>query len=142
MFPVGCDYGWSIFGPWWLSWFFFGVFGHFGSLEMKLTVKAILMLFRTSAAGFLLWPLTGGFCQHGRRHFFVYCFRSIRLQSSPGIRIVWFVAHRSIWSRNVGNAIGTVSVLSFLAVLFHSTTAEILPLFAFVVLVNIFSGLC
>ena len=35
---------------------------------------------------------------------------------------------------------GTASVLSFFSVLFHSTTAEALPIFTLIVLVNIFSG--
>jgi len=35
---------------------------------------------------------------------------------------------------------GTASVLSFLSVLLHSTTAAALPIFTFIVLVNIFSG--
>ena len=35
---------------------------------------------------------------------------------------------------------GTASVLSFFSVLFHSTTAEAVPIFTLIVLVNIFSG--
>ena len=35
---------------------------------------------------------------------------------------------------------GTASVLGFLSVLFHSSTAAVLPIYIFIVLVNIFSG--
>ena len=110
--------------------------------KSKLRVKTLLILILGLAgAGFLLWPCLieellsasasdpffysayGQYVADHHRGFAVGLSPSINLE--PGVS-----EHR----------FGTVSVLSFFSVLFHSTTAEVQPIFVFIVLVNIFSG--
>ena len=111
--------------------------------KSKLTVKAILMLvLGLPAAGFLLWPsLTGGAFVSTAGDTFLYTAFGQYVSNHHRVFVSSGLSPIDQFGAVMSETrFGTVSVLSFLAVLFHSTTAEILPLFAFVVLVNIFSG--
>jgi hypothetical protein len=110
--------------------------------KSKLTLETLLMLvLGLGSTGFLLWPcLTrGAFVSTAFDPFFYSAYgqyvadhhRGFAVGLSP---IDQYGAVLS-WQR-----FGTASVLSLFSVLFHFTTAEALPAFAFIVLVNIFSG--
>jgi hypothetical protein len=108
----------------------------------RINLKALLtLLLGISCAGFLLWPsLTsrafvsvtgdtffyGAFGQYLTDHH-----RGIEFGLSPVDQYATYLSETRF---------GTASVLGLFAVLFHSSAAAILPLYVFIILVNIFSG--
>ena len=110
--------------------------------KSKLRVKTLLILILGFAGtGFLLWPclIGGAFVSTASDPFFYSAYgqyvadhhRGFAVGLSPIDQFAAVVSEHRF---------GTASVLSFFSVLFHSTTAEAQPIFAFFVLVNIFSG--
>ena len=110
--------------------------------KSKLSVKTLLILILgVASTGFLLWPsLTkGAFVSVAGDTFFYSSFGQYLADHHRGFEfglspIDQFAAVMS------ETRLGTASVLSLFSVLFHATTAEALPIFTFIVLVNIFSG--
>ena len=111
-------------------------------LNSKLRVKTVLILaLGVASTGFPLWPcLTrGAFISVAGDTFLYTSFGQYLTDHHRGFEfglspIDQFGALQS------ESRFGTASVLSFFAVLFHSTTAAAVRIFAIIVLVNIFSG--
>jgi hypothetical protein len=107
-----------------------------------ISVKALLtLILGVASAGFLLWPcLTrGAFVSVTGDAFFYSAFGQYLTDHHRGIQfgLPPIDQYATLLSET---RFGTASVLGFLSVLFHSTTAEVLPFYIFLVLVNIFSG--
>jgi hypothetical protein len=110
--------------------------------KSKLSVKTLLILILgVASSGFLLWPsLTrGAFVSVAGDTFFYSSFGQFLVDHHRGFEvglspIDQFAAVMS------ETRLGTASVLSLLSVWLHTTTAEVLPIFTLIVLVNIFSG--
>jgi hypothetical protein len=111
--------------------------------KSKLSLKTLLILMLgVASTGFLLWPsLTrGAFVSVAGDTFFYSTFgqyvadhhRRFAFGLSPIDQL------GAVLSETF--RLGTASVLSLFSVLFHTTTAEALPIFTFIVLLNIFSG--
>jgi hypothetical protein len=113
-----------------------------GIWKSKLSVKTFLILvLAVVSTGFLLWPcLTKGAFVSVTGDTFLYTAHGQYLTDHHrgfeyGLPPIDQYATGMSESR-----FGTASVLGFLSVLFHSSTAAALPIYVFIVLVNIFSG--
>ena len=110
--------------------------------ESKLRVKTLLiLLLGLASTGFPLWPclIKGSFISVAGDTFYYTAFGQYLADHHRGLEfglspIDQFGATLS------ETRFGTASVLSFLSVLFHSTTAEAVRIFTLIVLANIFSG--
>jgi hypothetical protein len=110
--------------------------------KSKLRVKTLLILLLGLASiGFPLWPclIKGSFISVAGDTFGYAAFGQYLVDHHRGLEfglspIDQFGATLS------ETHFGTASILSFLSVLFHSTTAEAVLIFILIVLVNIFSG--
>jgi hypothetical protein len=110
--------------------------------KSKLSVKTLLtLLLGVASTGFLLWPcLTrGALVGVTGDTFFYSAFGQYLTDHHRGIEfgLSPIDQYATILSET---RFGTASILGFLSVLFHSSTAATLPIFTFIVLVNIFSG--
>jgi hypothetical protein len=108
----------------------------------RISVKTLLtLILGVASAGFLLWPcLTkGAFVSVTGDTFFYSAFGQYLIDHHRGIEfgLPPIDQYATILSET---RFGTASVLGFFSVLFHSTTAAVLPFYIFLVLVNIFSG--
>ncbi len=110
--------------------------------ESKLRAKTLLiLLLGLASTGFTLWPslIKGSFINVAGDTFYYTAFGQYLADHHRGLEfglspIDQFGATLS------ETRFGTASVLSFLAIVFHSTTAEAVRIFTLAVLVNIFSG--
>jgi hypothetical protein len=110
--------------------------------DRRISVKTLLtLILGVASAGFLLWPcLTrGAFVSVTGDAFFYSAFGQYLTDHHRGIQfgLPPIDQYATLLSET---RFGTASVLGFFSVLFHSTTAEVLPVYIFLVLVNIFSG--
>jgi len=112
--------------------------------KSKLTLETLLMLvLAVASTGFLLWPcLTrGAFVSTAGDTFMYSAYGQYVADHHRGVELSGLSPVDQYGAVvSVVERFGTASVLSFFSALFHSTTAEALPIFAFIVLVNIFSG--
>jgi hypothetical protein len=108
----------------------------------RISVKTLLiLLLGLASTGFLLWPcftrgafvsVTGDtfmYCAHGQ--YLVDHHRGFAFGLPPVDQYAMTQSETRF---------GTASVLGFFSVLFHSSTAAVLPIYIFIVLANIFSG--
>ncbi len=103
--------------------------------------RFFILILGVASTGFLLWPsLTrGAFVSVTGDTFFYSAFGQYLTDHHRGIEfgLPPIDQYATLLSET---RFGTASVLGFLSVLFHSSTAAVLPLYIFIVLVNIFSG--
>jgi hypothetical protein len=111
---------------------------HFGRINLK---TLLILMVGVCGAGFLLWPsLTrGAFVSVTGDTFFYSAFGQYLTDHHRGIEfgLPPIDQYATLLSET---RFGTASILGFLSVLFHSNVAAILPLYLFIILVNIFSG--
>jgi hypothetical protein len=110
--------------------------------DRRISVKTLLtLILGVAGAGFLLWPcLTkGAFVSVTGDAFFYSAFGQYLTDHHRGIQfgLPPIDQYATLLSET---RFGTASVLGFFSVLFHSTTAAVLPFYIFLVLLNIFSG--
>jgi hypothetical protein len=109
---------------------------------VRISVKTLLiLLLGLASTGFLLWPcLTrGAFVSVTGDTFMYSAFGQYLVDHHRG----YAFGLSPIDQYAVGQSetrFGTASVLGFFSVLFHSSTAAVLPVYVFIVLANIFSG--
>jgi hypothetical protein len=111
---------------------------HFGRINLKTFLTLMLGI---CCAGFLLWPslTSGAFVSVTGDTFFYGAFGQYLTDHHRGIEfglppVDQYATYLS------ETRFGTASVLGLFAVLFHSNSAAVLPLYVFIILVNIFSG--
>jgi hypothetical protein len=109
----------------------------------KVSVKTLLILsMGVASTAFLLWPsLTrGAFFSVTGDTFFYSAFGQYLVDHHRGVEfgLAPIDQYATLLSET---RFGTASVLGFLAVLLHSTTAAVLPIFIILILLNIFSGI-
>jgi hypothetical protein len=110
--------------------------------KLKLRVNTLLILILgVAGTGFLLWPsLTrGAFVSITGDTFFYSALGQYLTDHHRGFEfgLAPIDQYATIMSEE---RFSTASVLGFLSVLFHSSTAAVLPIYIFIVLANIFSG--
>jgi hypothetical protein len=106
------------------------------------TVQTLFFLvLGLASAGFILWPCLsrGAFpCVTGDT-FMYSAFGQYLVDHSRGLK--FDLSPVDQYAAGLSESrFGTASVLGFLAVLFHSTTIGVLPVYIFIILANIFSG--
>src|SRR5271165_1496691 len=110
--------------------------------KSKLSGKALLiLLLGLASTGFLLWPcLTrGAFVSVTSDTFLYSAFGQYLADHHRGFE--YGLSPIDQYATGTSESrFGTASVLGFFSVLFHSSTAAVLPIYIFIVLVNIFSG--
>ena len=110
--------------------------------KSKLSLKALLiLLLGLAGTGFLLWPcLTrGAFVSVTGDTFMYSAFGQYLVDHHRGFEFGLSPVDQYAMGQSE-TRFGTASVLGFFSVLFHSSTAAVLPIYIFIVLVNIFSG--
>ena len=109
--------------------------------ETRLRIKTLLILiFGLASTGFLLWPVfKGAFVSVTGDTFMYAAFGQYLVNHHRGLEfgLSPIDQYATVLSET---RLGTPSILGFLSVLFHSSTAAALPFYTFVVLANIFSG--
>jgi hypothetical protein len=109
----------------------------------RISLKTLLILaLGVAGTGFLLWPcLTkGAFVSTAGDTFMYSAYGQYVADHHRGVELFGLSPVDQYGAVLSWHRFGTASILSFFSLLFHSTTAEALPIFAFIVLVNIFSG--
>ena len=110
--------------------------------KSKLRINTLLILILgVASSGFLLWPcLTrGAFVSVTGDTFFYSAFGQYLTDHHRGFE--FGLAPIDQYATGMSETrFGTASVLGFFSVLFHSSTAAVLPIYIFIVLANIFSG--
>jgi len=108
----------------------------------RISLKTLLiLLFGLASTGFLLWPclIRGAFVSVTGDTFMYGAFGQYIVDHPRGFEFGLSPVDQYAMTQSE-TRFGTASVLGFFSVLFHSSTAAVLPIYIFIVLSNIFSG--
>jgi hypothetical protein len=108
----------------------------------RVSLKTLLILaLGLASSGFLLWPCftRGAFVSVTGDTFLYSAFGQYLVDHHRGFEYGLSPIDQYATGLS-GTRFGTASVLGFFSVLFHSSTAAVLPIYIFIVLANIFSG--